>query len=136
MKGVSARGPIPPIGPRPISGKAEPTADSRNSSAATIRPPLRPTTFANHPATPAPMMQPNSALEIVQPDRLPRAVSERCNGSMKLASIELTAPEMTAVSYPNRRPPNVATNVRPVINQLLFLPTHPPQIVRPVEARW
>ena len=48
--------------------------------------------------TPAPMMQPNRALDIVQPERLPRAVSARCNGSMKLVSIEVTAPEMTAVS--------------------------------------
>src|SRR5215472_2220211 len=136
MNGVSARGPIAPIGPRPNSGKAEPSADSTNSTAATISPPLRPTAFASQPATPAPMMQPNKALDMVQPERLPRAVSERCNGSMKLASIELTAPEITAVSYPNRRPPSVATNVKPVINQLLFFSTHPPQIARPVEERW
>ena len=41
------------------------------------------------PAIKAPMMQPNSALETVQPDKLLRAVSERCCGSMKLASMEL-----------------------------------------------
>ena len=61
-------------------------------------PPLRPTALDTQPATMAPMMQPNSALDTVQPDRLLRAVSDRCSGSMKFASIELTAPEMTAVS--------------------------------------
>lgn len=49
-------------------------------------------------ATMATMMQPNSALDMVQPERLLRAVSARCCGSMKFASMELTAPEMTAVS--------------------------------------
>ena len=54
--------------------------------------------FDTQPATIAPMMQPNSALDMVHPDRLLRAVSDRCCGSMKFASMELTAPEITAVS--------------------------------------
>src|SRR5215472_16162162 len=80
------------------------------------------------PATAAPMMHPKSALETVQPDRLLRAVSERCCGSMKLASIEPTAPEMTAVSYPNSRPPKVATNVTPVTNEVLLFAMNYPLI--------
>src|ERR1700722_19569636 len=39
---------------------------------------------------------------------------------MKLASIELTAPDITAVSYPKSSPPSVATNVSPVMSDLLF----------------
>lgn len=61
-------------------------------------PPLRPIALETHPATMAPMMHPNNALDTVQPDKLLRAVSDKFNGSMKLASIELTAPEITAVS--------------------------------------
>ncbi len=98
MNGVSARGPIPPIGPKPISGYAEPAAEMRNRAAATSSPPLRPRAFDAQPARLEPMTHPKSALEMVQPERLPRAVSERCSGSMKFASIELTAPEITAVS--------------------------------------
>jgi hypothetical protein len=59
---------------------------------------LRPRRCPTQPAMAAPMMQPKSALDTVQPDRLPRAVSDRCSGSMKFASIALTAPEITAVS--------------------------------------
>src|SRR5258708_21788563 len=99
------------MAPKPISGHAEPIDPSRNIGPATIRPPRRPSAVDIHPATDAPMMQPNMALEMVQPDRLLRAVSDHPSGSMKYASIELTAPEMTAVSYPNSNPPSVATNV-------------------------
>jgi hypothetical protein len=76
--------------------------------------------FDTQPATMAPMMHPNKALETVHPDKLLRAVSDRCCGSMKFASIDVTAPEMTAVSYPNNNPPRVATNVNPVTNEALF----------------
>src|ERR1700722_2962004 len=98
INGVSALGPISPIGPRPNSGKAEPAAAIRNRAPATSMPPLRPIAFDTQPATIAPRTQPNRALDTVQPERLLRAVSGRFNGSMKFASIELTAPEITAVS--------------------------------------
>jgi hypothetical protein len=98
MNGVRAAGPMPPMGPKPNSGYAEPKAETKNKAPATTSPPLRPRTLETQPARKAPMMQPSSALETVQPERLLRAVSVRCCGSMKLASIELTAPEMTAVS--------------------------------------
>src|SRR5271156_979660 len=83
-------------------------------------PPLRPMALDTQPASRAPMMQPNSALETVHPDKLLRAVSDRCCGSMKFASIDVTAPDMTAVSYPNNKPPRVAINVNPVTNEALF----------------
>src|ERR1700736_5720615 len=48
----------------------------------------------------------------------------------------MTAPEMTAGSYPNNRPPSVATNVSPITSDVLtsasvpFFPTfiRPPQV--------
>src|SRR5258708_1957672 len=119
MNGRRASGPMWPIGPKPNSGQAEPIDPSRNISPATNRPPRRPRTVETHPATIAPMMQPRSALEIVQPDRLLRAVSDNPSGSMKYASIEVTAPDITAVSYPNRSPPKVATNVNPITSDVL-----------------
>ena len=50
-----------------------PTAE--NSTAATSSPPRRPSQFDSGPAIAAPMTQPRSAQEMVQPDRLPAAVS-------------------------------------------------------------
>src|SRR5262249_35068746 len=97
--------------PKPTSGHAEPIEPKRNMAPATIMPPRRPRRVETQPATNAPMMQPSSALEMVQPDKLLRAVSDHPSGMMKYASMELTAPEITAVSYPNKRPPRVATNV-------------------------
>jgi hypothetical protein len=44
------------------------------------------------------MTQPDSALETVNPERLFRIVSESPSGSMKLALIEFTAPEISAGS--------------------------------------
>src|SRR3569833_372866 len=117
----SAWGPIWPMAPKPNSGTAEPMEPNSNRTAATMRPPLRPIAAESHPATPAPMMHPRRALEIVHPDRLLRAVSDSPSGSMKYASIELTAPEMTAVSQPNSNPPNVATNVSPTTSDVLNL---------------
>src|SRR5215468_5626395 len=125
MKGTIASGPICPTAPKPTSGQAEPTEPSRNMAPATIMPPRRPRRDDTHPATNAPMMQPTSALEIVQPDRLLRAVSDHPRGLMKYASIELTAPEITAVSYPNKSPPRVATNVSPTTSEL-FTPVAVP----------
>src|ERR1700733_13059822 len=98
MKGMSALGPISPIGPRPNSRKEEPAAEIRNREPATSMPPLRPIDVDTQPSTIAPRTQPNRALDTVQPERLLRPVSGRFNGSMKFASIELTAPEITAVS--------------------------------------
>ncbi len=50
---------------------------------ARTRPPLRPIVDETQPAMAAPMMQPNSALLMVQPDRLLRAVSGNPSGLMK-----------------------------------------------------
>src|SRR5512138_991711 len=111
------------MAPKPNSGTAEPIEPNRNRIAATMSPPLRPIAVESHPATAAPMMHPTNALEIVHPDRLLRAVSDRWSGSMKYASIQLTAPEMTAVSQPNSNPPNVATNVNPTTSDVLNLAT-------------
>ena len=98
MKGVRAAGPMPPMGPRPISGTAEPSEPSRNISAATIRPPLRPSALEMGPPTPAPMTQPSSADDTAQPDSESRAASGNPLGTMKLWSMADTAPEITAVS--------------------------------------
>ncbi len=98
MNGHSALGPMCPIGPKPSSGTAEPIEPSRNSRAEVISPPLRPSDVETHPARNAPMIQPTSALEIVQPERLLRHPSDSPSGLMKYASMELTAPDMTAVS--------------------------------------
>src|SRR3569833_3412330 len=86
-----------PMAPQPISGKAEPSEENRNSSADTISPPRRPSRSEIGPAMPAPITQPRSAHDTAQPDRLLRAVSASPCGLMKLASIDDTAPELTAV---------------------------------------
>src|SRR5579859_7368719 len=104
MKGASALAPRLPGGPKPNSGQAAPSEDTRNIAAARIIPPRRPSLLAAQPESSPPSTQPKRALETVQPERLSRAVSVRWRGAMKFASIELTAPEITAVSYPNRNP--------------------------------
>src|SRR5262245_42663097 len=111
MKGTSALGPMLPTGARPNSGKAEPRDDTKNSDAATNRPPRRPMRCDSGPAIAPPITHPSRAQEIVQPERLCAAVSGRPRGLMKLASIAFTAPEMTAVSYPNSSPPRAAMTV-------------------------
>ncbi len=48
---------------------------------------------------------------------------------MKYASIELTAPEMTAVSYPNSSPPSVATNVNPTTSEVFTFVIESPSFI-------
>ena len=84
MKGVSAAVPMPPIGPRPISGMADPSEPTRKRTAATINPALRPNRLAIGPPTAAPITQPSKAQDTAQPERLSRAASERLRGLMKL----------------------------------------------------
>src|ERR1700744_4186195 len=98
MNGPSAAAPTWPIAPKPISGKADPRDENRNRTADTRRPPRRPRRSEIGPARAAPITHPRRAQDTVHPDRLLRAVSERPCGAMKLASIDDTAPEMTAVS--------------------------------------
>ena len=64
------------MAPNPNSGTADPTEPRRNNKAAAISPHLRPQAVETQPATAAPMMHPTSALEIVQPDKVLRAVSD------------------------------------------------------------
>ena len=101
------------MAPNPSSGTAEPSEPTKNRTAESSKPPLRPKAVEMGPATAAPITQPSNAQETAQPDRLPRAASDKFCGVMKLASIALTAPEITAVSYPNRNPPSDAMNARP-----------------------
>jgi hypothetical protein len=92
MKGVSAAWAHAADGTQAEFGISGARRRNQEQAPATSMPPLRPMAFDTQPATMAPMMQPNSALETVQPDKLLRAVSERCCGSMKFASIDVTAP--------------------------------------------
>ena len=63
-------------------------------------------TCAEPPPSRLPLNQPNSALETVNPERLFHIISESPRGSMKLALIEFTAPEISAGSWPNNRMTN------------------------------
>ncbi len=68
MNGVSAFTPSEPAAPIPISGYAEPMADTRNSTAATSKPPFRPRRVASQPASRPPIVHPSSAQDTAQPD--------------------------------------------------------------------
>ncbi len=72
-----------PIAPNPNSGTAEPIEPTRNMIAATMSPPRRPRDVEIQAASKPPMKQPTRALEMVQPDRLLRAVSVSASGLMK-----------------------------------------------------
>ena len=98
---------------------ADPTEPMKNMTAETRSPPLRPIAVDNGPATAAPSTQPNKAQDTAQPDRLLAADSDKCCGVMKLKSIELTEPEITAVSYPNKKPPSDATSASPTTRRRL-----------------
>lgn len=79
----------------------EPIAEMKNSAAATIMARWRPIRSERLPPAQAPIMQPSSAEETVKPT----AMSERPNW----AWMGPTAPLITAVSKPKRKPPNAAT---------------------------
>ncbi len=62
---------MPPMGPKPNSGQAEPMEPKKNSTAETSSAPLRPNAVDSGPATAAPITQPSSAQEMVQPESQP-----------------------------------------------------------------
>ena len=71
---------------------------------------LRPNRSLSHPATATPAIDPTSA----QPTYHPFAIASSRNCSPTAAIV----PEMTAVSYPNRMPPNAATKERGFLHVL------------------
>jgi hypothetical protein len=58
-----------------------------------------------------PKTQPIRALDTTNPNFEFAAISDKPKGSIKNFSREPTVPEITAVSYPNKSPPKVATRV-------------------------
>src|SRR3569833_791668 len=98
MNGAKAAAPMLLTGARPNSGTADPNEPTRNSSAATIRPALRPSRLAIGPPARAPIMQPSNAQDIAQPERQTQAATRRPHKQKKKKSMAGTAPEMTAVS--------------------------------------
>ena len=66
------------------------------------------------------MMQPISALLTTKPSKARACAAGSPCGSMKKTRNDSTVPEITAVSYPNNRPPNVATIVNAKTYSLLF----------------
>lgn len=82
-------------------GNAVPTAEARNSTPASTSVFLRPNRSLNTPASRQPTTQPSSAQAAAQP--LSAGLRAKC------ACKKPMAPEITAVSYPNKRPPSAAT---------------------------
>jgi hypothetical protein len=79
---------------------AQPIADTENRIPASRRIIFRPNRSLNHPATDTPAMHPTRAELTYQPSR--------AAGKPNWVRTEARVPEMTAVSYPNRKPPNEA----------------------------
>ena len=91
---------------------AQPTADTLKRTDENSIVGLRPNRSLSHPATATPAIDPTSA----QPTYHPFAIASSRNCSPTAAIV----PEMTAVSYPNRMPPNAATKER---NAIFFIMT-------------
>ena len=90
---------------------AEPNADIKNKIAARINPFFRPSFLLTNPPKTPPIIQPINALDTKNPLKALAAVSDNHFGITKKLSKDPTVPEMTPVSYPNNKPPKVATNV-------------------------
>src|SRR5690606_23244029 len=88
----------------------DPIEDIRNSTAAISITGMRPSLLASPPANQAPTTQPSSAEETAKPDS--PAPSENWSVSAS------TAPLMTAVSKPNRKPPSAAAMQMPMTRAL------------------
>jgi hypothetical protein len=99
------------MGDTSISGMADPIAETRNSRAANTSPFLRPRVLLTQPPKIPPKIQPIRALDTTSPSLEFEAISDSPKGSTKNFSRDPTVPEITAVSYPNRSPPRVATRV-------------------------
>ena len=97
--------------PKNISGIAEPKAEIKNKIAARINPFFRPSFLLTNPPTIPPIIQPINALDTKKPLKALAAVSDNPFGIPKKLSKDPTVPEITPVSYPNKSPPKVATNV-------------------------
>ena len=85
----------------------DPSAERKKRIPASISDFRRPNPEAHKPEIAAPMTQPINALEDVIPCM--KSVYTKSEAPMKNACRPFSAPDMTAVSYPNSRPPITAT---------------------------
>ena len=90
---------------------AEPKAEIKNSMAARTSPFFLPNFLLTSPPKTPPMIHPIKALATRNPLNALAAPSDNPLGVTKKLSKEPTVPEITPVSYPNKSPPKVATNV-------------------------
>ncbi len=100
---------------------------------------LRPSSAAVGRAISAPMIVPSRAEHTVRPSSALAAVLLSSRGAMKLCSMAPTAPEITAVAYPNSSELKVATKVVPVTAWMWLVETlasFMAQILRRPRRRW
>ncbi|GAK98050.1 hypothetical protein JCM19294_1672 [Nonlabens tegetincola] len=90
---------------------AEPSADITNNTAARTSPFFLPNFLLTRPLNNPPMTQPISALETRKPLNAFAEFSDKPFGITKKLSKDPTVPDITPVSYPNNKPPKVATKV-------------------------
>jgi hypothetical protein len=88
-----------------LNAKPEPIELATKSTAASTMTRFRPQMSAGWPANQAPTAQPMRVMATV----IPTAAAPRLNSAWN----ELTAPLITEVSNPNRRPPSAAARVTP-----------------------
>lgn len=84
-----------------LDATAQPNADNRNNAAEIIIVGFLPNLSLSVPATDTPKIEPTNAQPTYQP--LSMVVKLNCELTW------ITVPEITAVSYPNKKPPNAAT---------------------------